>query len=94
MELLGYKQFYYCTLYSCRNRGFDPNDPDNRMLYGVLTGIAVVGFFVLYSESYQEVTWKEFINNYLNHNMVSAVQAIVTTNVTPKVSVYAFLARH
>ena len=50
---------------------FDPNDPNNRLFYGVVTGFALMGLFMLYSGNYKEVTWKEFVTNYLTRNLVS-----------------------
>ena len=56
----------------CRSKGFDPEDPNTKYFYyGFAASVALAALFILYQGAYQEVTWKEFVANYLNKNVVS-----------------------
>ena len=57
--------------YRSRSNFGDPNDPNNRLFYGIVTGVAVIGLLSLYQGQYKEITWREFVNNYLNKGVVS-----------------------
>jgi len=56
----------------CRSRSVgDPNDPNNRMFFMVLTGVTVIGLLAFYQGQYREITWKDFVTNYLTRGVVS-----------------------
>lgn len=58
----------------CRSRSIgDPNDPTNRIFFGVLTGVTVVGLLALYQGNQREITWKDFTTNYLSRGVVSSL---------------------
>lgn len=51
----------------------DPNDPTNRVFFGVLTGVTVLGLLALYQGNQREITWKDFASNYLSKGVVSGL---------------------
>jgi AFG3 family protein len=54
----------------------DPNDPSNRLFFGVLTGVTVVGLLALYSGQYREITWKDFLTNFLSRGVVDKLEVV------------------
>lgn len=54
----------------------DPNDPNSKVLLGILTGIGLVGLVGLYQTQYREITWKEFLSLYLTRNIVEKLEVI------------------
>lgn len=54
----------------------DPNDPNSKVLLGILTGIGLVGLVGLYQTQYREITWKEFLSLYLMRNNVEKLEVI------------------
>jgi len=37
----------------------------------VLTGVTVIGLLAFYQGQYREITWKDFVTNYLSRGVVS-----------------------
>ncbi|XP_064612008.1 AFG3-like protein 2 [Liolophura sinensis] len=54
----------------------DPGDPNSKLLIGVLTGIGIVGLIGLYQTQYREITWKEFVSNYLTKGIVDKLEVV------------------
>ncbi|XP_074645083.1 mitochondrial inner membrane m-AAA protease component AFG3L2-like [Tubulanus polymorphus] len=54
----------------------DPSDPSNKVMIGVITGIGVVSFIAIYNSQFKEITWKEFLSNYLNRNVVDKLEVV------------------
>ena len=46
-------------------------DPQSKVFFGVMTGAAIVGLLALYNGQYNEITWRDFQNGYLNKGVVS-----------------------
>lgn len=59
-----------------RNPLGDPNDPNQRVFFGVVTGVAVLGLLALYQGQYREITWKDFLSSYLNRGMVDKLEVV------------------
>ncbi len=76
---LWYKSYNSFFFTSSRSRGpgggMDPGE--NKMFYGMMTGVTIAAIIGLYSGSYKEITWREFLNQYLNRNVVSVCPVIV-----------------
>lgn len=41
------------------------------MLIGLIAGVGIVGLIGLYQTQYREITYKDFVNNYLARGTVS-----------------------
>ncbi|XP_067650760.1 mitochondrial inner membrane m-AAA protease component AFG3L2-like [Haliotis asinina] len=54
----------------------DPNDPNTRLLIGLITGVSIVGLIGLYQTQYKEITWKEFVSNYLSRGSVEKLEVV------------------
>ncbi|CAD5119933.1 DgyrCDS8512 [Dimorphilus gyrociliatus] len=54
--------------------GGDPNT--NLYFYLFASGVAILGFVGLHQGQYKEITWREFINNYLNRGSVEKLEVI------------------
>lgn len=61
------------SLYFSRGRSpfGDPSDPNTKMLIGLIAGVGIVGLIGLYQTQYREITYKDFVNNYLARGTVS-----------------------
>lgn len=64
-------EFHFAHFRGSRGPFLDPNDPNSKVLLGILTGIGLVGLVGLYQTQYREITWKEFLSLYLTRNIVS-----------------------
>lgn len=64
-------EFHFVHFRGSRGPFLDPNDPNSKVLLGILTGIGLVGLVGLYQTQYREITWKEFLSLYLTRNIVS-----------------------
>jgi hypothetical protein len=51
----------------------DPKDPKNYMFLGAVGGIVVFALLVMFFDQQHEITWKEFINKYLQRGLVGIV---------------------
>ena len=49
----------------------DPNDPNSKLMIGLFVGVVLVGLMGRYQSSFKEITWKEFVSNYLARGIVS-----------------------
>lgn len=56
--------------------GGDPNT--NLYFYLFASGVAILGFIGLQQGQYKEITWREFINNYLNRGSVEKLEVRYT----------------
>ncbi|CAH1780509.1 unnamed protein product [Owenia fusiformis] len=56
--------------------GIGGQDPNSKMILGVVIGIGLVAFAGMYNTSYREITWKEFINNYVNKGVVERLEVV------------------
>jgi len=54
----------------------DPNDPSNRLFFGVLTGVTILGLLVFYQNHYREITWKDFTTNYLSRGVIEKLEVV------------------
>lgn len=54
----------------------DPNDPNTKMLIGLLTGVGIVGLIGLYQTQYREITYKDFVQNYLARGNVERLEVV------------------
>lgn len=54
----------------------DPNDPTNRIFFGVLTGVTVLGLLALYQGNQREITWKDFASNYLSKGVIEKLEVV------------------
>lgn len=54
----------------------DPNDPTNRIFFGVLTGVTVLGLLALYQGNQREITWKDFTTNYLSRGVIDKLEVV------------------
>ncbi|XP_014782785.1 AFG3-like protein 2 isoform X2 [Octopus bimaculoides] len=74
----GDKKMEFSFSFSKSNRGpfMDPNDPNSRILLGVLTGVGLVSLVGLYQTQYREITWKEFLSNYLTRQTVEKLEVV------------------
>jgi len=43
----------------------------------VLTGVTVIGLLAFYQGQYREITWKDFVANYLSRGVVSLCCVII-----------------
>lgn len=64
-------EFHFAHFRGSRGPFLDPNDPNSKVLLGILTGIGLVSLVGLYQTQYREITWKEFLSLYLTRNIVS-----------------------
>lgn len=65
-------------LLSCRGKGSfgggGGNEEQQRMMYiAMVTGLGFLSLLALYEMGHKEITWKEFVVNYLAKGIVSSV---------------------
>ncbi|KAK7493795.1 hypothetical protein BaRGS_00014936 [Batillaria attramentaria] len=54
----------------------DPNDPNTKMLIGLITGVGIVGLIGLYQTQYKEITYKDFVQAYLSRGNVERLEVV------------------
>ncbi|PVD21354.1 hypothetical protein C0Q70_19527 [Pomacea canaliculata] len=54
----------------------DPSDPNTKMLIGLIAGVGIVGLIGLYQTQYREITYKDFVNNYLARGTVERLEVV------------------
>ncbi|KAK7114430.1 mitochondrial inner membrane m-AAA protease component AFG3L2-like [Littorina saxatilis] len=59
-----------------RNPFSDPNDPNTKVLIGLITGVGLVGLIGLYQNQYREITYKDFLNSYLSRGVVEKLEVV------------------
>ncbi|XP_050422678.1 AFG3-like protein 2 [Adelges cooleyi] len=52
------------------------SDKEKWILYSVAGAIGLISLFAFYNMSYKEITWKEFVNNYLNRHVVDKLEVV------------------
>lgn len=76
-----------------RTSGSSSGDPEKEkwILYSVAGAIGLVSLLAFYNMSYKEITWKDFVNNYLNRHVVEKLEVVnkkwVRVNLQPGSSV-------
>ncbi|XP_050541480.1 AFG3-like protein 2 [Daktulosphaira vitifoliae] len=67
------------------------SERDKWILYGVAGTITLISLYAFYNMSYKEITWKDFVNNYLNRHVVDKLEVVnkkwVRVNLQPGSSV-------
>lgn len=59
-----------CSIFVCRP--FNQSKP----FYFFMAGIAAVFVISMFNERYKEITWREFLNDYLNKGSVDKLEVI------------------
>ncbi|XP_076469956.1 mitochondrial inner membrane m-AAA protease component AFG3L2-like [Babylonia areolata] len=59
-----------------KNPFTDPNDPNTKVLIGLITGVGLVGLLGLYQNQYREITFKDFVNGYLTRGIVDKLEVV------------------
>lgn len=59
-----------------KNPFTDPNDPNTKVLIGLITGVGIVGLLGIYQNQYREITYKDFINSYLARGIVDKLEVV------------------
>ncbi|XP_064641367.1 AFG3-like protein 2 [Lineus longissimus] len=65
--------------FNAGQRGFSfggGGDPNNKLWLGVLAGVGLVSFVAFYNMQYKELTWKEFLSNYMNRHIVDKLEVV------------------
>jgi len=67
------------------------SEKDKWILYGAAGVVSLIGLLAFYNMSYKEITWKDFVNNYLNRHVVDKLEVVnkkwVRVNLQPGSSV-------
>lgn len=67
------------------------SDKEKWILYGVAGVIGMISLLAFYNMSYKEITWKDFVNNYLNRHVVEKLEVVnkkwVRVNLQPGSSI-------
>lgn len=53
-----------------------PKPFDDKNLIGFLIGASLVVFYVLYQNSYEEITWRQFLSNHLFQDNVDRLEVV------------------
>ncbi|VVC27783.1 Hypothetical protein CINCED_3A025476 [Cinara cedri] len=75
------------------SQGGGPGDSEKEkwILYSVAAAIGLVSLISFYNRSYKEITWRDFVNNYLNRHVVDKLEVVnkkwVRVNLQPGSSV-------
>ncbi|KAL8613891.1 AFG3-like protein 2 [Nucella lapillus] len=64
------------TIGKGKNPFTDPNDPNAKVLIGLIAGVGIVGLLGLYQNQYREITYKDFINGYLARGIVDKLEVV------------------
>lgn len=56
--------------------GGEGSDKDKMMVFGAISGIAIVAALAFYEMGYKEIAWKEFVNNYLTRGIVDRLEVV------------------
>lgn len=52
------------------------SEKEKWILYSVAAVIGLLSLFAFYNMSYKEITWKDFVNNYLNRHVVDKLEVV------------------
>ncbi|KAK2188955.1 hypothetical protein NP493_119g07067 [Ridgeia piscesae] len=69
-------EFSFNLSKSSKSSFTDPNDPNNRMILAVITGVTILGMIGLYQGRYKEITWKDFLTYYLSRGVVERLEVV------------------
>ncbi|XP_052870467.1 AFG3-like protein 2 [Anopheles cruzii] len=56
--------------------GGEDGDKEKMLIFGALAGVALISAIAYFEMGYKEVTWKEFINNYLARGIVDKLEVV------------------
>lgn len=56
--------------------GGEQPDRDKMLIFGAISGIALVAILAYYEMGYKEIAWKEFVNNYLSRGQVERLEVV------------------
>ncbi|KAL5020882.1 hypothetical protein ScPMuIL_000037 [Solemya velum] len=59
-----------------KNPFMDPNDPNSRLLVGLIAGLGIVALIGMSQTQYREITWKEFLSGYLSRGSVEKLEVV------------------